>query len=238
MKNKNLVSRHAKKALRAFIEKEYDAGADAVWRKTIKQYEAFANEMPDYGGKKSPHAGQINDALILIAFCQTAPKQYTIEELEPLSFEIFMSAFHILGKVISAKRKWTMDLLGQVFKKSIKKFNAHAKTYPADFHGTILPYDKKLGVVKYSFDRCPIADFVKKNGLGKWLPLMCNCDHTALRKIHAGLIREGTCYTGEHCDFCIVPEDNPIMDQVELVRNEDGLLVSRRKNELRSNTCP
>ena len=238
MKYPNFVSKHARKTLRAFIEKEYDAGADAVWRKTIKQYEAFANEMPDYGGKKSPHAGQINDALILIAFCQTAPKQYTIEELEPLSFEIFMSAFHILGKVISAKRKWTMDLLGQVFKKSIKKFNAHAKTYPADFHGTILPYDKKLGVVKYSFDRCPIADFVKKNGLGKWLPLMCNCDHTALRKIHAGLIREGTCYTGEHCDFCIVPEDNPIMDLVELVRNEDGLLVSRRKNELRSNTCP
>lgn len=229
MKNKALVSRHAKKTLHAFIEKEFNTDADAVWSKTIKQYEAFADDMPDYGGKKSPHAGQINDALLLIAFCQTVPKEYTIEELEPLSFEIFMSSFNVLGKVISAKRRWTMDLIGQVFMKSIEKFNAHAENYPADFHGTILPYDKKHRAVRYSFDRCPIADFVKKKGLGKWMPLMCNCDHTALRKIHAGLIREGTCYTGERCDYCIVREDDPIMDQVELMRNEDGLLVSRKK---------
>lgn len=70
MKSKTLVSRHARKTLLAFIEKEYDAEADAVWSKTINQYEAFANDMPDYGGKKSPHAGQINDALFLIAFAR------------------------------------------------------------------------------------------------------------------------------------------------------------------------
>lgn len=29
-------------------------------------------------------------------------------ELQPVSFEIFMSAFNTLGKAFSAKRKWTM----------------------------------------------------------------------------------------------------------------------------------
>ena len=60
------------------------------------------------------------------------------------------------------------------------------------------------------------------------MPLMCNCDHTGLGKIHAGLIREGTCYTGDRCDYCVVSEDHPLMRDYELVRNEDGLLVSRR----------
>ena len=149
---------------------------------------------------------------------------------EPVSFEIFMFSFNTLGKVFSAKRKWTMDLLSVVFKKSLDKDNKHAQDYPADFAGICEPYDKKNGIVRYCFTRCPMADFVKANGLGKWMPLMCNCDHTGLGKIHAGLIREGTCYTADHCDYCIVSEDNPLMQQYELVRNEEGLLVSREKN--------
>ncbi|MBR3040528.1 MAG: hypothetical protein IKI20_07740 [Lachnospiraceae bacterium] len=99
MKEKPFVSRHARKTLHAFIEKEYGADTDAVWKKTIKQYKRFKKIAPDYGG----------------------------------------------------------------------------------------------------------------------------------RKIHAGLIREGTCYTTDHCDYCIVSEDNPLMHRYELERNEDGLLISREK---------
>lgn len=229
MKEKPFVSKHARKTLHAFIEKEYGADTDAVWKKTIKQYKSFVKNAHDYGGKKSPHFTQVYDAMFLLAFCSTAPKEHTIEELEPVSFEIFMSAFNTLGKVFSAKRKWTMDLLSVIFKKSMDKDNRHAQNYPADFAGKCEPYDKKNGVVRYCFTRCPIADFVKANGLGKWMPLMCNCDHTGLGKIHAGLIREGTCFTTDHCDYCIVSDDNPLMRQYELVRNEDGLLVSRKK---------
>jgi hypothetical protein len=53
---------------------------------------------PDYGGRKSPHFTQIYDAMFLLAFCSTAPKEHAIEELEPVSFEIFMSSFNALGK--------------------------------------------------------------------------------------------------------------------------------------------
>lgn len=231
MKEKSFVSRHARKTLHAFIEKEYGADTDAVWKKTIKQYKRFKKNAPDYGGRKSPHFTQIYDAMFLLAFCSIAPKEHAIEELEPVSFEIFMSSFNTLGKVFSAKRKWTMDLLSVVFKKALDKDNKHAKNYPADFAGICEPYDKKNGIVRYCFTRCPMADFVKANGLGKWMPLMCNCDHIGLGKIHAGLIREGTCYTTDHCDYCIVSEDNPIMQRYTLVRNEDGLLVSREKAE-------
>ncbi len=133
MKEKPFVSKYARKTVHAFIEKEYGAESDAVWKNTIKQYKSFVKNSPDYGGKKSPHFTQIYDAMFLLAFCSVAPKEHTIKELEHVSFEIFMSAFNTLGKVFSAKRKWTMDLLSVVFKKSLDKDNRHDQNYPADF---------------------------------------------------------------------------------------------------------
>lgn len=59
MKEKLLASKHARKTLRAFIEKEYGENADAVWIKTIAQYDSFVTNAPDYGGKKSPHFTQM-----------------------------------------------------------------------------------------------------------------------------------------------------------------------------------
>ena len=230
MKQKELYPSHAANVLFDWIEKEFDSQAGAVWKATISQYHQFVRTAPDYGGKKSPHVNQIHGSFLLLAFCSVSPKNYTIEELEPLSFEMFMSPFHILGKLFSANHKWTMDLLSIVFRKATEKSNAHAKNYPADFTAEIQPYDKENGIVRYCFTRCPIADFVKEHHLDKWMPLMCNCDHTALNMIHAGLIREHTCHTGNTCDYCVASEENPLMKQYELIRNQDGLLVSRRKN--------
>ena len=42
------------------------------------------------------------------------------------------------------------------------------------------------------------------------LPVLCNCDHLAMRAIHAALIREGTCVTSDCCDYCIVGDKNPM----------------------------
>ena len=139
-----------------------------------------------------------------------------------------MEAFRALGKVVNANYGWTMDLLGIVFQKSSDKTIVHGKTYTADVRAESEPYDKENHIVRYCFTRCPIADFVKANKLDKWMPLMCNCDHKALNMIHAGLIREGTCHTGNVCDYCVLGDQNPLYKEYALERNEDGLLVSRK----------
>ena len=64
---------------------------------------------------------------------------------------------------------------------------------------------------------------------------MCNCDHMAMRKLHAALIREGTCCTAGRCDYCIVGDKNPIAAEYGLVKLENGLLVSVRKTRLTQN---
>ena len=43
------------------------------------------------------------------------------------------------------------------------------------------------------------------------------------------LIREGTCVESPCCDYCIVGDSNPIAREYELVKKENGLLVSVKK---------
>ena len=61
------------------------------------------------------------------------------------------------------------------------------------------------------------------------LPVLCNCDHLAMQAIHAALIREGTCVTADRCDYCIVGDESPIAEVYELVKAENSLLLSVKK---------
>ena len=49
---------------------------------------------------------------------------------------------------------------------------------------------------------------------------MCNCDHLAMQKLHACLIREGTCVESPCCDYCIVGDRNPIAQEYRLMKKE------------------
>ena len=61
------------------------------------------------------------------------------------------------------------------------------------------------------------------------LPVLCNCDHLAMRAIHASLIREGTCVTSDCCDYCIVGDKNSIAMEYELTKTDNGLWISEKK---------
>ena len=63
------------------------------------------------------------------------------------------------------------------------------------------------------------------------LPVMCNCDHLAMRKLHAVLIREGTCCTASCCDYCIVGDQNPIAESYTLEKAPNGLWLSVKKED-------
>ena len=63
------------------------------------------------------------------------------------------------------------------------------------------------------------------------LPLRCNCDYMALKKIHAGLIRCFTCATGSVCDYCILGDRNPFMKEYTLVTDANGLWLSQPVQE-------
>ncbi|MCM1190669.1 MAG: L-2-amino-thiazoline-4-carboxylic acid hydrolase [bacterium] len=226
---KVLYSRHAKRVLCDWIKKEYGSESGKVWDEVQRQYIAFLKDAPDFGGKKSPHSVQIYDSILLFAYCTAEPKKHSPEELQPVSFEIFMASFRTLGKIFNANRKRTMNLLGLIFKAAIEKTNRHAVKYADDFAAVLQPYDRKSGIVRYSFTQCPVAEFAKKHGLTEWMPLMCNCDYMALSHIRAGLIRTGTCTESGECDYLVCGDENPVMNQYEQIKEETGLIVSRKK---------
>ncbi|MCM1578376.1 MAG: hypothetical protein NC078_06225 [Ruminococcus sp.] len=53
----------------------------------------------------------------------------------------------------------------------------------------------------------------------------------ALNMIHACLIREKTCGTADECDYCVCGDKNPLAKKYKLVKDENGLLLSRKKED-------
>ena len=90
-------------------------------------------------------------------------------------------------------------------------------------------YDKEKEIIRYSFTQCPNAEFARRHHMEDVLPVLCNCDHLAMKAIHAVLIRKGTCVTSDCCDYCIAGDRDPIAAEYALVKAENGLLLSVRK---------
>ena len=68
----------------------------------------------------------------------------------------------------------------------------------------------------------------EKHNLMHVLPLFCNSDYWGISQIHGTLIRHGTCGNSDKCDYCVVGSENPMAKEYEIIKDEDGFLVSRK----------
>ena len=126
-------------------------------------------------------------------------------------------------------RKPDNRLAGRIFKKTSDIRTEEIKKFPGSFRMGGFEYDKENCVVRYSFTQCPNAEFAKRHQMEDVLPVMCNCDHLAMQKLHAVLIREGTCCSAACCDYCIAGDQNPIAAEYELKKADNGLWISVKK---------
>ena len=116
-------------------------------------------------------------------------------------------------------------LAGRIFQKTSDIRIKEIGQFPASFRMGYFSYDDEKGIVRYSFTQCPNAEFAKRHHMENVLPLMCNCDHLAMQKLHAVLIRkEPDC-----CDYCIAGDRNPIAKEYNLIKSDTGLLLSVKK---------
>jgi hypothetical protein len=74
---------------------------------------------------------------------------------------------------------------------------------PTGYIMKVEPYDKTVGS-RYTFKRCPIAEFAKEHGYLDIMPAFCNSDYPAMEMIHAHLIRRHACANAVICDYWIV----------------------------------
>ena len=223
-----VYTRRAGKCVQRLLRRYYDEETAAgLWEKTQLQYCEYLKEEPALGSARI--TASIYDPILIFAWYAVIPDKPPIEEIQQDVYACFMGGFTLLGRLFNLNRKPDNRLAGRIFKKTSDIRREEIKRLPASFRVGGYEYDRENGVIRYSFTQCPNAEFAKRRHMEDVLPVMCNCDHFAVRKLHAVLIREGTCCTGALCDYCIVGDRNPMAKEYRLVRRENGLLVSVRK---------
>ena len=223
-----IYTKKAKRCVQTLLRRYYDAPvAEALWEKAQLQYCAFLEDEPAMGGVKM--TASIYDPILIFAWYAVIPEKPPLEDVQQDVFECFMGGFDALGRLFNLNRRLDNRIANLAFKSAADRRVKEIEAFPASFRMQGYAYDRQNGVVRYGFTQCPNAEFARRHHMEDVLPLMCNCDHMAMQKLHATLIREGTCCTSGVCDYCIVGDQNPIAGQYELVKRKDGLWVSVKK---------
>ena len=222
-----IYTKNARKCVQKLLRRYYDARtADVLWEKIQLQYCEFLKDEPALGGVKMTVS--IYDPILIFAWYRVIPNKPTLEDVQKDIFEAFMGSFNILGKLFNLNRKPDSRLANRILKKTSDIRMEEIRRFPASFR--MGGYSCRDGVIRYCFTQCPNAEFAKRHHMEDVLPLMCNCDHLAMQALHAALIRQGTCCTADRCDYTIVGDRHPIAAEYDLVKAQNGLLISVKKD--------
>ncbi len=223
-----VYTKNAKKCVMKLLRSCYDKETAAeLWEKIQLQYAEYLKDEPALRDLKVTTS--IYDPILIFAWYVTAERKPPREEIQREVCDSFFGSFNILGKIFDLNRRRDNRLASRIFKKANDIRVEEIKKFPDSFRMGFYDYDDADGIVRYSFTQCPNAEFAKRHHLEDVLPLMCNCDHLAMQKVHACLIREGTCCTSDQCDYCICGDRNPLAREYTLMRAENGLLLSVKK---------
>lgn len=223
-----VYTKEAKKCVQHLLRRYYDEKtASDLWEKIQLQYVEFLKEEPPMAGARITTS--IYDPILIFAWYKVIPDKPPIEDIQQDVFRCFFGSYDVLGKIIDLNRTFDNRLAARIFRMANDVRVKEIRKFPASFRMGYCEYDRENGIVRYSFTQCPNAEFAKRHHMEDILSVMCNCDHLAMQKIHASLIREGTCVTSDQCDYCIVGDRNPLASRFDLVKQNNGLLVSVRK---------
>ena len=223
-----VYSKTVKNCVRKLLHRYYDdQTASKLWEKIQLQYCEFLKEEPALAGLKI--TASIYDPILIFAWYAVIPDKPPLEDVQQDIYRSFFGSFDVMGKVFDLNRKTDNRLAAAIFQKVNDIRAEEIRRFPESFRMGSCSYDKENGIIRYSFAQCPNAEFARRHHMEDVLPVMCNCDHLAMQAIHATLIREGTCITSDCCDYCIAGDRNPIAAMYELVKSDNGLLLSVRK---------
>ena len=223
-----VYTKKAKECVLRLLHRDYDdRTCRELWEKIQLQYCEYVREEPPMAGARIRVS--IYDPILIFAWYKVVPDKPGLEDVQQDIYQCFMGAFDVLGKIFNLNRRLDNRFASRVFQMANDIRVREIERFPGSFRMGSCSYDRENGVIRYSFTQCPNAEFAKRHHMEEVLPVMCNCDHLAMKKLHACLIREGTCVESSCCDYCIVGDCHPMARQFKLVKKENGLLVSAKK---------
>ena len=214
-----LYSKSCKKQIQDKIALHYQpAQRDEVWTQVQLQYADFLKDWrTDLGGGKNFHngAGGTYDCIALMAYYVVCKSVTSLDEIEEMEGNLFLTAFRKLNFVDTNKPffKRLMYLSFLSAKKQCDKWG--------DYEMNVAPYQKDKPIY-YEFTKCPIAEFAQKHDLLEVMPALCNPDYTAMELIHARLIRHTTCSYGCKCDYTICGDRDIYCTEHPEYKDEQG----------------
>ena len=193
-------TKNARKCVRKLLHRYYeDPMVAKLWEKIQLQFCEYLKDEPALGSAKITVS--IYDPILIFAWYAVVPDKPPIEEIQQDVYDCMMGSFNVLGRVFNLNRKRDNKLAGSIFRKTTDTRVEESRRLPESFRMGGYDYDEENGIIRYSFTQCPNAEFTRRHHMEDVLPVMCNCDHMAMQKLHATLIREGTCSTGACCDY-------------------------------------
>ncbi len=223
-----VYTKNAKKCVRKLLRRYYDEKtADELWEKVQIQYCEYLKDEPALAGLKI--TASIYDPILIFAWYAVIPDKPPLEEVQQEIYQSFFGPFVLMGRLFDLNRRTDNRLAARIFQKANDIRVEEIRRFPESFRMGSCSYDRDNGIIRYSFTQCPNAEFARRHNMEDVLPVLCNCDHMAMQAIHAVLIREGTCVTSDCCDYCIVGDKDPIAEEYTLIKAENGLWLSVRK---------
>ena len=199
--------------------------AQQLMDKTRQIYRSFLSDLPELGGRKNYQAQSVYDCIGLFALYEAADPKPELPEFEALVSRIFVPGFR-LPFFYNMNWRPIQKIAQGIFSRLSRKSLRNRQQWPGNYHMEVEPYDPRIGI-RYRFTTCPIADFAKAHGYTHLMPAMCNPDYPTLAAMRAGLIRTRTCARDDCCDYWILGDQDPQLDQHPPYTDEYGFLKNK-----------
>ena len=225
-----VYTKNAERCVKKLLARWYDKPtAEVLWERIQLKYCDFLKDEPPLGGLKM--TASVYDPILIFAWYDVVPDKPPLADIQQDVFDCFMSGFDVLGKIFNLNRRADNRLANLAFRNAADLREKEIAEHPASFRMGGYDYDRENGVVRYCFTQCPNAEFAKRHHMEDVLPVMCNCDHMAMERLRAVLIREGTCVTSDRCDYLIAGDRNPVAAEYERRTADNGLWISVKKQK-------
>lgn len=214
-----LYTKHCKKEIKKCIARHYLPEERAeVWEQVQRKYADFLSDWrTDLGGKKNFHNGKGGnyDCIALMAYYVVCREVTSLSEIEEMEGNLFLGAFRRM-KFVDCNKPFFKKLMYRAFGNAKRQCDKWG-----DFQMNIAPFDPEKPIY-YEFTACPTAQFAREHGLLEVMPALCNPDFEAMECIHARLVRTTTCANGDRCDYTIVGDRDPYLQEHPEYRDKAG----------------
>ncbi len=193
-----LVRHYIKKLYGPELARRAYQGGKPIYRELVERAPAI--------GADNPMAKNLYLACVVFALWKACEGALTPDMMREVLRALFASRLvRAMGDKGDLRKQENMDELNASLRENARWAEERPTVRDACWH-FVFDDDRGGTIAHYHYDRCPINDLARQEGLMEILPVMCETDYYNTDNKHARLTRVHTLAEGgPYCDFLIEP---------------------------------